>query len=118
MLCRAPALAQRVAGVYTFGAPRFGDAGCAEALAQAYGGRLFRYVHAADLVSLCAMKPASINTVSCQGQVPAWSCSREVAHTIYATPNTGLWQRAICDAILPGLHMVTHPSTGCAADSQ
>ena len=42
---------QQVAGVYTFGAPRFGDAGCAEVLAQHYGGRLFRYVHAADLVS-------------------------------------------------------------------
>ena len=48
-------LASSVTGVFTFGAPRFGDQAFCDLLAKRFQGRLFRYVHAADMV--CKLPP-------------------------------------------------------------
>ena len=50
-ICRDPLLAKRITGLYTFGAPRIGDAAFATQAQQTFGGRLFRYVFAADMVA-------------------------------------------------------------------
>jgi hypothetical protein len=49
--CRLPDLAKRVGRVYTFGAPRIGDAEFCRGLEKAFPGRVFRYVHACDMVT-------------------------------------------------------------------
>lgn len=47
---RQPQLAAGIAGVFTYGAPRIGDAAFARTLQRRFRGRLFRYAHAADMV--------------------------------------------------------------------
>ena len=53
---RARPLSDRVAAVFTFAAPRYGDDEFAAAFNTAYAGRAFRYVHASDMV--CKLPPA------------------------------------------------------------
>lgn len=48
-------VADRVAGVFTFAAPRYGDGEFADAFNAAFAGRAFRYVHASDMV--CKLPP-------------------------------------------------------------
>ena len=48
IVCRAPEL--HIAGVYSYGSPKWSDQATADRTAQRYPGRIFRYVHAADLV--------------------------------------------------------------------
>ena len=50
-----PDLSSRVAGVFTFAAPRFGDEEFAAHFSEIYRGRAFRYVHASDMV--CKLPP-------------------------------------------------------------
>ena len=49
-LCRDPHLAKKLTGVFTYGAPRIGDADFVSRAQEKLGGRLFRYVFAADTV--------------------------------------------------------------------
>ncbi|BDA45290.1 probable lipase at C-terminar half [Coccomyxa sp. Obi] len=53
---RAPGIERSIGGLFTFGAPRCGDAESARIIAELYPGRAFRYVHGADLV--CLLPPA------------------------------------------------------------
>ncbi|CAL8471112.1 g10654 [Coccomyxa elongata] len=53
---RAPGSESSIGGLFTFGAPRCGDAESARIIAELYPGRAFRYVHGADLV--CLLPPA------------------------------------------------------------
>ena len=46
-----PELARRVGGVITFGAPRIGDASFCEKMSDAFDGRVWRVVHAADIIT-------------------------------------------------------------------
>jgi len=45
-----PALARRIAGVVSFGAPRVGDAEFAARFNSAFSGRAFRVTHGADII--------------------------------------------------------------------
>lgn len=47
---REPELADSITGIFTFGAPRAGDAAFVRLLRRRFEGRLFRYVHAADMI--------------------------------------------------------------------
>lgn len=49
-MCREPALANKITGIFTYGAPRIGDAAFVSCAKQKFGGKLFRYVFAADTV--------------------------------------------------------------------
>ena len=49
-LCRNPDLAQRITGIFTYGAPRVGDEQFSSLLRQRFMGRLFRYVNCSDMV--------------------------------------------------------------------
>ena len=48
--CRASGIERSIGGLFTFGAPRCGDAESARVIADLYPGRAFRYAHGADLV--------------------------------------------------------------------
>lgn len=52
---RCPDLAPRLAAVFTYAAPRFGDAAFAGAFDAAFAGRAFRYVNGSDMV--CKLPP-------------------------------------------------------------
>lgn len=45
-----PQLAERVKGVFTYGAPRVGDAAFSRHFDDAFGGRAFRVTHGADII--------------------------------------------------------------------
>ncbi len=47
---RVPGIECSIGGLFTFGAPRCGDAESACVIAELYPGRAFRYAHCADLV--------------------------------------------------------------------
>lgn len=57
MPSQEPEVAARVGGVYTWGAPRAGDAAFARAFTTAYGDRSFRIRHAGDIVTSCPVLP-------------------------------------------------------------
>lgn len=52
---RCPDLAPRLASVFTYAAPRFGDAAFAASFDAAFAGRAFRYVNGSDMV--CKLPP-------------------------------------------------------------
>jgi hypothetical protein len=52
---RCPDLAPRLAAVFTYAAPRFGDATFAASFDATFAGRAFRYVNASDMV--CKLPP-------------------------------------------------------------
>ena len=49
-MCRLPGFEARIGGIFTFGAPRIGDAESARISSALYHGRFFRYMHASDMV--------------------------------------------------------------------
>ncbi|CAK0782345.1 hypothetical protein CVIRNUC_005640 [Coccomyxa viridis] len=53
---RLPGFEARIGGIFTFGAPRIGDAESARISSALYHGRFFRYMHASDMV--CSLPPA------------------------------------------------------------
>lgn len=48
---RRSGLAEKVAGVFTYGAPKIGDAEFCSTVGTMYAGRLYRYVHGSDMVT-------------------------------------------------------------------
>lgn len=48
--CRWPGFVARAGGIFTFGAPRIGNAESAAIVAGLYPGRFFRYMHGSDMV--------------------------------------------------------------------
>ena len=52
-MCRLPGFEAKIGGIFTFGAPRVGDAESARISSTLYHGRFFRYMHASDMVCSC-----------------------------------------------------------------
>ena len=62
-MCRLPGFEASIGGIFTFGAPRVGDAESARISSALYHGRCFRYMHASDMVCGC-LHSFSRNTIS------------------------------------------------------
>jgi hypothetical protein len=77
-------VAARVAGVYTWGAPRSGDAAFARAFTTAYGDRSYRVRLAGDIVSVPLKTPCV--AVSCLSQVVTEGFHRPVMLIVGVSP--------------------------------
>ncbi len=64
-MCRLPGFEARIGGIFTFGAPRIGDAESARISSALYHGRFFRYMHASDMVCNYHTLPQQEVHVSC-----------------------------------------------------
>ena len=92
MMCQArrwPGFVELVGGVFTFGAPRIGNAESAAIVAGLYPGRFFRYMHGSDMVSRHPLThpsfpPHAVRGMSCLG---CWICVA-VLLMLHATPFT------------------------------
>ena len=61
--CRAPEV--RIAGVYTYGCPKWCNQAAADLAARRHPGRIFRYVHGADLVCWSLVGHAKSSCTRC-----------------------------------------------------